>query len=149
MDKTYLVALIDSLNSKLDILNQISVKNAEQYELIKGEPFSVEAFDKNSEEKGVLIYKLNTLDDGFRKIYERIGRELGDNKLEYAAEIRTMQELIAKITDLSTKIQADEARNKAALENYFAREKGKIKGSRSQANAVKSYAKVMQNRTKF
>ncbi len=147
MDKAYLVALIDSLNNKIDVLNKINEKNVEQYKLIKAEPFSVEAFDKNSNEKGVLIYQLNQLDDGFKLIYDKIGDELSQNKAEYASEIRKMQEQISTITDLSTKIQADEARNKAALEAYFARERGQIKGSRSRANAAKSYAKAMQNRT--
>lgn len=145
MDRTYIVALIDGLNNKVKVLEQINAKNAEQYELIKAESFSIEAFDKNSNEKGVLIYQLNKLDDGFKMVYDDIKDELAQNKLKYATEIKAMQELIVRITDLSTKIQADEARNKAALENYFKIERSKLKGTRSQAKAASSYAKMMRS----
>lgn len=146
MDKTYIVALIDSLNQKVDVMNTICEKNAEQYALIKADIFSNEAFDRNSMEKGILIAKLNKLDDGFQMVYDKIRDELTDNKVQYSHEIRTMQELISIITDLSTKIQAEEARNKSALENHFAMERSKIRGARSQANAIKSYAKAMKSK---
>lgn len=144
MDKTYLVAMIDSLEKKIEILNEIRIKDAEQYELTKKDPFPTEEFDKNSDEKGVLIYKLNKLDDGFQLVYDNIKKNLEENKAECAAEIKKMQELITRITELSVSIQAEEARNKAALENHFKMERQKIKGARSQSKAVKSYSQVMR-----
>ena len=148
MERTYVTAMIDSLKSKVDILKEIRVLDAKQLELIKAEPFLVEDFDRNTDEKGVLIYKLNKLDNGFQIVYDNLKAELEANKNLYAEEIRTMQALISEITELSTTIQAEEARNKAALENHFKNEHSKIKSGRSHAKAVKSYAQAMLNSPK-
>ena len=57
---------------------------------------------------------------------------------------RRMQELITEITELSTKIQAEEARNKKAMETAFKNEKERLKGQRSAVKAASIYAKTMQ-----
>ena len=143
MANVYITALIESLEKKRDVLKEICLKNAEQYKLATKVPFPESDFDKNSEEKGVLIYKLNKLDEGFELTYEKVREELGGSKEKYKSEILTMQQLIAEITDLSTKIQADELRNKNALEKYFKGERSKLKGLRSQSRAARSYQETM------
>ena len=145
MERAYVTAMIDSLKSKIEILKDIRKKNAEQLDLIKRVPFSAEDFDKNADEKGILIYKLNKLDNGFQIVYDNLKVELEENKAQYAGEIKMMQSLITEITELSTTIQAEEARNKAALENYFKGEHSKIKSGRSQSKAIKSYTQTMLN----
>ncbi len=144
MSNTYITAMIDSLNKKIDVLNEIHVKNEEQLKLAKAVPFSLEDFDKNAEEKTVLIYKLNKLDEGFDLVYGKIKDELKSNKDAYKDEIRTMQELIGKITDLSVKIQAEEARNKSAMESAFKAERTKLNVGRSSVRAIKSYNQTMK-----
>ena len=69
MNNPYVQALIDSLKKKIEVLELIHVKDEEQYVLAGTVPFPTEAFDKNSDEKGVLIYKLNKLDEGFGLVY--------------------------------------------------------------------------------
>ena len=137
MNNTYLAALKESLEKKIEVLKDIHIKDEEQLEITKATPFSYDKYDRNAEEKGVLIYKLEKLDDGFEE-------ELNANKDAYKNEIREMQELISEITSLSTKIQAEEARNKKALEAAFKSEKERLKGQRSGVKAVKSYAQSMQ-----
>lgn len=144
MENAYVTALIESLEKKIDILNEIHVKDEEQLRIAGIQPVDYEAFDKNDEEKTVLIYKLNKLDDGFEQVYEKVRVELQDNKSAYAAEIRRMQELISKITELSTKIQAEEARNKLAVERAFRTERERIKSRRSGIKAIQSYAQTMR-----
>lgn len=145
MENAYIKALSESLEKKLTILEKIHEKDEEQYTIAKTTPFSYDDFDRNAEEKGVLIYKLNRLDEGFETVYEKVKEELAANKSAYASDIKRMQELISKITDLSTKIQAEESRNKTAIEQVFRYEKEKIKGQRSGMKAVKSYTQAMQN----
>jgi len=144
MANAYVQALIDSLKKKIEVLEEIHIKDEEQYELASREPFPMDEFDKNSEEKGVLIYRLNKLDEGFELVYDKVREELNENKSAYTAEIAQMQQLITKITDLSTKIQAEEARNKAKMETAFNKERSKIKQQRSTVNAISSYNKAMQ-----
>lgn len=144
MPNAYVTALIDSLNKKIEILEEIHKKDEEQFLLASISPFPFKDFDRNAEEKSVLIYKLNKLDDGFEKVYEEVKAELNGNKEAYKAEIKTMQELITKIQDLSVKIQAEEARNKAKMESAFKFERSKIKQQRSSIKAIKSYTQAMQ-----
>ncbi len=144
MSDTYITALIESLEKKIAVLKEISLKNEEQLSIAKTSGFSYDEFDRNTEEKGVLIYKLEKLDDGFELIYEKVKEELNLNRDAHRSEIRRMQELITEITELSTKIQAEEARNKKAMETAFKNEKERLKGQRSAVKAASIYAKTMQ-----
>ena len=143
MNSTYLTAMIESLEKKVAVLDEIINKNTEQAALLKEEEVSFEKFDRNSEEKGVLIYRLEKLDDGFESLYSKVKEELDANRAAYATEIRRMQELIKEITDKSASIQADEARNKAALESIFKNEREKLRAGRSGVKALKSYNQAM------
>ena len=91
----------------------------------------------------MLIYKLEKLDDGFEMVYEKVREELNLNKDAYKDEIKRMQDLITKITELSTCIQAQEVRNKTAVESVFKSERDRIKATRSGAKALKSYSDSM------
>ncbi len=146
MTNTYVTALVESLEKKNRVLDEILEKNKEQKELLSEDPFSFEKFDKNTEEKGVLIYRLNQLDEGFESLYAKVKAELDMYKDAYADKIRRMQELIREITDKSTTIQAEEARNKAALEQVFKSERDKLKSGRSGVKALKSYSQAMNFR---
>ncbi len=143
MSNTYVVALVESLEKKIKVLDEIIAKNAEQKALLQEEPFSFEKFDRNTEEKGVLIFRLEQLDDGFESLFAKVKEELDANRASYATEIRTMQDLIRKITEKSATIQAEEARNKAALEAIFKKERAQLKSSRSGVKALKSYSQAM------
>lgn len=145
MNDTYITALTESLEKKIKILEEIRVKNAEQYELAVTNPISYEALDKNAEEKGVLIYKLTKLDEGFETVYANVKDELNSNRDLYAERIKKMQELITRITELSTSIQAEETRNKSAIEKSFKSEREKIKSQRSGVKAIQSYTKAMNS----
>ena len=146
MNSTYLTAMIESLEKKVAVLDEIIKKNAEQAVLLKEEEFSFDKFDKNAEEKGVLIFRLEKLDDGFESLYAKVKEELDANRAAHADEIRRMQELIQSITDKSTSIQAEEARNKAALEGIFKNEREKLRAGRSGVKALKSYNQAMNYR---
>ncbi len=143
MSNPYITALIESLEKKIIVLDEIISKNKEQSDLLRADPFSFEAFDRNTEEKGVLIFRLEKLDDGFETLYARVKEELDANRSQYAEEIRRMQELIRQITDKSASIQAEEARNKAALETVFKSERDRIKTGRSGVKALQSYNQAM------
>ncbi|MCR5279777.1 MAG: flagellar export chaperone FlgN [Lachnospiraceae bacterium] len=143
MSNPYITALIESLEKKISVLDEIITKNKEQAELLRSDPFSFEDFDKNTEEKGVLIFRLEKLDDGFESLYARVKEELDANREQYASEIKHMQDLIREITNKSTSIQAEEARNKAALEAVFKSERDRIKTGRSGVKALQSYNQAM------
>ena len=143
--ENYLEILTDSLKKKSKVLDEIMRYNSDQENLLRQESISLEELDANMELKDGLIQKLVQLDDGFETIYERIKEKLLTQKDQYKAQIGQMQELISEITEKSVSIQAQEARNKGMIENYFARERGQLRQSRQVSKAAYGYYKSMSN----
>jgi len=92
-----------------------------------------------------LIEKLTLLDTGFESLYSKLREELLINKEDYKAEIKEIQNLIADITARSASVEAIEARNKAAIEGYFSREKKELQSKKSASQAAYSYYKTAKN----
>ena len=145
MLENYLEILTDSLKKKSTVLDEIMQYNSDQENLLRQESISLEELDANMELKDGLIQKLVQLDDGFETLYERIKEQLLTQKDQYKAQIGQMQELISQITEKSVSIQAQEARNKGMIENYFARERGQLRQSRQVSKAAYGYYKSMSN----
>ena len=143
MNNTYITALIESLEKKISVLDEIIIKNREQADLLKAEPFSFADFDRNTEEKSVLIFRLEKLDDGFESLYARVKEELDANRAQYADEIHRMQDMIREITDKQTSIQAQETRLKKAVEQNSARAAKDLKQRRSTSSAAQNYYQAM------
>ena len=142
-EKNYVTILIESLEKKNRVLNQLLIMNQEQYETIKDNKVDFEAFDKVVEQKGQLIDKLELLDSGFQKVYDRVKIELDVHKDKHTLEIKKMQELISQLTDKSVSIQTSEERNKAAVEQYFSRERRGLAKKRMSVKVANDYYKSM------
>lgn len=130
--------LVESLEKKSRILDEIIKENEAQENLFKQEELDVEALDASADKMGELAEKLELLDEGFESVYDRIREELIDNKTAYRAEIKRMQELIAEITEKVVGINAARMRNKLRAETQF-------KKSRQQIGKVSSKMKASQN----
>lgn len=150
MTDNYIQIMIESLQKKAEKLDEILEKNKEQAELLKEEEFSVELFDRNVEEKAVLIGQLEMLDAGFDRTYEHVKEELvsKEGKEKYKNEIKTMQQLITELTEKSVSIQAQESRNKQMVEAVFKSEREKIKAVKLGSKAAIDYYRSM-NHTNF
>ena len=127
MTGNYLTLLEESLRRKLqvklDVLGHIEEIGQVQTEILKKETFDMEAFDRTVDEKDAFVTELIKLDEGFESLYDRIKEEFARDKSSYAGQIKHLQKLISEITDKNVSIQAEESRNKAMLENYFAKER--------------------------
>lgn len=140
--------LQDSLEKKIDLLGTIEEKSKEQEIIIKKENFTFQEMDENMEEKSKLIEQLSLLDNGFETLYERIRKELLENKEQYRIQIEEIQNLIVEVTARGASIEAIEARNKAAIEAYFSREKKELQKRKNVSSVARSYyqtAKQMNN----
>lgn len=143
MTGNYLALLEESLKRKLQVMAEIQEYNMRQQEVFQSDKVDVDQFDGYVAEKGALIDKLNSLDNGFEKLYDRVSEELKDNRHKYAEQIKTLQNLVAKVTETSVTIQAQEARNKKLIENYFRKEKEGIRMGRKSSKAAVDYYKNM------
>ncbi|MBF1008507.1 MAG: hypothetical protein HXK85_08015 [Lachnospiraceae bacterium] len=148
MTESYLEMMLRSLDRKIEILNRIEQENRKQRDLLDfpvqekeaEEVFEEEAFQRTVEEKGRLIEELLKLNEGFDLLFAKVQKELSGQWDDYRSQVRTMQEKIRMVTELSSRIQVQEQRNKALVDRYFSEERTKIKiGKRSTASAMKYY----------
>lgn len=146
MDNNYLNIMIQSLQKKVKILDDISEKNKEQRQFLGQEELDVDAFEQNVLEKSGLIDQINLLDDGFEELYGRIKDVLEREKQEHKEEILQMKQLITEVTERSVTIQSEEARNRRLLETKFSQERKRVRNLRSSSEVTKQY---YQNMTKL
>lgn len=131
--------LQDSLEKKIGLLADIEEKSKEQEAIIKKENFTFQEMDENMEAKSKLIEQLSLLDNGFETLYEKIRKELLENKDQYRVQIEEIQNLIVEVTARGASIEAIEARNKAAIEAYFSREKKELQNRKKVSNVARNY----------
>lgn len=143
MTGNYLTLLEESLQKKLQVMDEIQQYNLRQQEIFQSEEVDMDRFDEYVEEKGSLIEKLSSLDQGFESLYEKVKRELEGNREKYKDQIKRLQELVAQVTETSVSIQAQEARNKKLIEDFFRREKDGIRMGRKSSKAAHDYYKNM------
>ncbi len=143
MTESYLDILEESLQKKLQIMGRIQEYNLRQQEIFQAEDVALEEFDGYVDKKGELIDEITKLDNGFETLYQNVSRELLGNREKYAPQIRRLQELVARVTEESMTIQAQEARNKKLVEDYFHRERRDIAQNRKSSKAAYDYYKSM------
>lgn len=143
MEKTYVGIMIQSLQKKIKILEEIHSANIRQQEILEDERGEIEDFDEVVEKKSEFLQQMELLDSGFEKLFERVKSELDENRDAYKDKIRTMQNSIRKITDLSMEIQAQEARNRDLMVRKFAAVREKAKEVRTSAKVASQYYKNM------
>lgn len=143
MANTYIDIMIQSLQKKVKVLEEIKRVNQLQKEVLENDQAEAEDFDKTVEDKAGLIEQMLQLDSGFDKLFERVQDELNVNKGLYADKIKTMQSLIRQITDYSMEIQAQEARNKDLMTRKFVQVKERAKAVRTNTKAASQYYQNM------
>lgn len=138
-----LTILSESLDQKLSVLEDIQAYNRKQEKAFLEETPDMESFDQALEEKEELIQRLEKLDDGFEALYDRISQQLQSDREKYSDQIRELQEKIGRITDMSVSIQAQEARNKKLIEDYFKNARSGIRQGRQGSKAAYDYYRNM------
>ncbi|MBE5839953.1 MAG: flagellar protein FliT [Butyrivibrio sp.] len=138
--------LEESLIKKIGVMDKIQEENEKQKELLKNpDDVDEEAFNKILDVKGELIDQLLKLDDGFQTLFDKVKKEVGDNKELYKDQIRRMQGLIQDITAKSASIEAAEHRNKKLAEDYFSQARQKMNLGKQKSAAAFNYYKTMNN----
>lgn len=143
MGKEYIVALRESLEKKLKIMEETYSLCKLQSDVLESETVDFDRFDQLVDEKDICIDKISKLDEGFELVYQRVQDELLNNKDAYSSEIKKMQELITKITDYGTRIMALEERNKKKVTSALNSERLSIREGRRSVNVAMNYYKGM------
>lgn len=143
MQNTYVDIMIQSLNKKIQVLNEIKKLNVLQSELLEDEKADADEFDKTVEDKAKLIEQLEQLDSGFDKLFDRVKVELREHKEAYKDKISLMQDCIRMITDLSMELQSQEAKNKDLMTRKFVSVRQKAKIVRTNTKVASQYYQNM------
>lgn len=143
MTENYLSILEESLEKKLRLMDQIKEYSLLQQQIFQEENAELEKFDEYVDKKSGLLEELTELDAGFEALYRNVSAELQDNREKYAGQIRRLQELVTKVTEESVAIQAQEARNRKLVEDYFRKAREGVAKSRKSSKAAFDYYKNM------
>ena len=96
MANPYIQILIESLEEKDKVLDEVIIADDQQMEIVRGERPDMKALDASIKAKGALVDRLNKLDDGFESVYEKVREDLLEHKEEHRDEIKRLQELISR-----------------------------------------------------
>lgn len=143
MNNLYINILIESLEKKIRILDEIILADQEQREGLEDPNLDPDDFDRTVEKKSACIEQLEQLDNGFEELFSRVKEELNENREAYKEQIHTMQDLIRKITDKSLMIQKQEAQNKELMQQKFAAVRSQAREVRKSQKIVNQYYKNM------
>lgn len=144
MAENYLLIMIQSLKKKIQVLDCIIDANVRQKAGLEDPNLDPDDFDKTVEEKTKYIEQLDLLDSGFDKLFARVKEVLENDKAAYKNEIKEMQTLITRITEKSSEIQVQEARNKELMSQKFAKIHKQARDVRVSQQAVNQYYQNMK-----
>lgn len=143
MTEQYLQIMIESLEKKIQVMDKVIELDKRQLDLSLEQSVDMESYDATMDEKGLLIDELNKLDDGFTNTYELVKEEVQANPQRYRDKVLVMQELIRQAVEKSVTIQAQEQRNKQAIQNVFVKKRQEINRRRISNSAATKYYKAM------
>ena len=139
--ENYLQIMIDSLLKKIEILKKVSELNEQQSALLDDEEFDGDK--SNMESKAAYIDELNSLDEGFQAVFDRVKEDVEEYKADYKELVIRLQELIREATSLSATIQAQESRNKVRVDIKFRQLKDNAKTAKRSVSMANKYYQNM------
>ncbi len=140
----YIKVMIDSLYKKISILDKIIDSNVQQATIIVDIKKNMVEYEVSVDQKQQLIDELNTLDNGFQALYNRVQEEIITNVDFHKEEIREMQKLISVITDKSVEIQMGEEKNRQIIAQQFSSLKREVKNFKDNRKIANKYYNTMQ-----
>lgn len=142
----YLNIMIESLEKKALLLEQLHNKTVLQSECVAGKSYddaSWEQFDVLIVEKDSLIERIDELDEGFDQIFNRVKEDVSTNKELYKDQIHKLQKLITELTDMGVKISTAEERNRQDIDRIMTSAKAGIGKARKNMKASNGYIASM------
>ncbi|MBQ9936670.1 MAG: hypothetical protein IJO70_12545 [Lachnospiraceae bacterium] len=142
---TYVNIMKESLVRKKNYLQVILELTNKQGELAVASELDEEAFSSIVDRKDVLISNVNEIDKGFTAVYDRVRKEIIQDKDLYKEDLKAIQDSIRQCVDLGMAIESAELRNKSALETAFAKSFRGVKQLKQSKQVANKYYKSMSN----
>lgn len=148
MDKqsgVYVTMMVDTLRQKEQILTSLYDKTREQEVLLKDEDMDADRFSQLIEEKGIMIERLNQMDEGFNALFKLVEDAISADRDKYKNEIQTMQKLISVVSELGIQIQALEKQNSGHFQIYLANQRKQVREFHQSSRTAANYYQNMAN----
>ncbi|MBP1592722.1 MAG: flagellar export chaperone FlgN [Oscillospiraceae bacterium] len=145
-NKTFINILNDTLKKKEEVLHSLAEATDKQSVLLDAAELDIDEFNKLVDEKEQLLTRLESLDDGFMSLYEKVRGELAENAGAYEEQVKETQRLIRAQTELSAALQAAEERNKAKMAIHLARGHQKMREFRVGSQTAAAYYRNMSGK---
>lgn len=145
MDQNYVTVLVETLTKKKDALQNILRITKEQEAMAKAGSYQEDEMERMLNEKEIQIARINTLDEGFQSVYERIRGEVMANRGQYRVDLERLQQLIRECTDLGNEVMVLEERNQSRFRQLFSQSKQQYSVSKNKANVAQNYFRTMNN----
>ena len=143
---TYINILADTLKKKETVLRELTKATSDQSTLLDQPDLDIDAFNKLVDEKEKLLQRLESLDEGFMSIYEKVRKAISEDTASYADQVAEIQGLVKTQTELSTALQAAEERNKAKMTVHLSRGHQKIRDFKVSSQTAAAYYKNMSGK---
>jgi flagellar biosynthesis/type III secretory pathway chaperone len=139
----YVAVLVQTLEKQCTALQEILAVTQKQSEIAAAEDFEEEMLEDTLNRKEVLIARLNELDGGFVSVYGRVRRELDEHRDKYQEELKQIQSLIKKCTDLGVEIKVLEDRNRDKMAQCFSGKQKLYNSKKTAATVASRYHQTM------
>ncbi|MCR5581548.1 MAG: flagellar protein FliT [Pseudobutyrivibrio sp.] len=139
----YIIMLRESLEKKVDVLRVLLIRNKEQAAILQDPNSTPDDLEKNINLKSELIDRIVMLDEGFEQLFNRVKAILDEDRATYADEIKLMQDLIKRISDLTADVEASEYRNKEYAKTRFSNIRKEAREIKKSNDVISSYYKSM------
>lgn len=139
----YISILKESLQKKIEVLDEILKLNELQKESVSEEKFNEEKFEESFERKDICIAELNKLDSGFESVFKHVKEKIDSNPEMYKADVEEFKKLISEITEKSMEVQLSEKRNEKLVFSKLSEERTKIRQSKNANKVATDYYKNM------
>ena len=110
-NRVYVTMMVDALKKKENVLTFLLEKTREQEMLLRSDELDEDKFSATIEEKGNSLDELNQIDEGFDALFKMVKQEMTSHREQYRSQIKEMQTLIGRVSDLGVQIQALEQQN--------------------------------------
>ena len=144
-EEVYVNMMVDTLERKKVILEQLFHQTKVQETLLKEEEMDMDSFQQMIDLKGEEIEKLNQKDEGFDTLFHHVEKEINENRMTYKSQIQKMQKLINEVYELGIQIQALEHQNSGHFKVYLANQKQAVKKFHTNNRTAASYYQNMAN----
>jgi len=141
--KIQLKILLELLDKKKKILEQIYTITENQYVIVNTDENDMDLFDGMVKEKHSLIEKVNEIDKHFLNIYNKISSIIKQNPTIYKDIIKDLQDEIRDISKIDTKIKIQEEKNRQELlinMNSKSKKQGLLKNRKQVIESYKKYS---------